>query len=79
MFLPELSSFVASLLFAVHPIHTEAVSIIYDLDLWHIHGFPADQFFGTLCGQFLESYVDNFWNLMWTVLESYVDSFGNFL
>lgn len=26
MFLPELSSFVAAILFAVHPIHTEAVS-----------------------------------------------------
>lgn len=26
MFLPELSSFVAAMLFAVHPIHTEAVS-----------------------------------------------------
>lgn len=26
MFLPELSSFVAAVLFAVHPIHTEAVS-----------------------------------------------------
>jgi len=26
MFLPEISSFIASMLFAVHPIHTEAVS-----------------------------------------------------
>lgn len=26
MFLPELGSFVAAMLFAVHPIHTEAVS-----------------------------------------------------
>lgn len=26
MFLPELASFVSSMLFAVHPIHTEAVS-----------------------------------------------------
>lgn len=28
LFLPEISSFVASMLFAVHPIHTEAVSKI---------------------------------------------------
>lgn len=28
MFLPELSSFVAAMLFAVHPIHTEAVSYL---------------------------------------------------
>jgi hypothetical protein len=29
MFLPELSSFVAAMLFAVHPIHTEAVSRLF--------------------------------------------------
>ena len=29
MFLKELTSFIAALLFAVHPIHTEAVSVWY--------------------------------------------------
>lgn len=29
MFLPEFASFVAAILFAVHPIHTEAVSILF--------------------------------------------------
>ena len=29
MFLPDVASFVAALLFAVHPIHTEAVSPLY--------------------------------------------------
>lgn len=28
MFLPDVASFVSALLFAVHPIHTEAVSLI---------------------------------------------------
>lgn len=29
LLLPELSSFIAAMLFAVHPIHTEAVSITF--------------------------------------------------
>lgn len=38
MFLPELGSFVAAMLFAVHPIHTEAVSIqFYDCSTHHFY------------------------------------------
>lgn len=33
MFLPELGSFVAAMLFAVHPIHTEAVRNIFYYNL----------------------------------------------
>lgn len=48
MFLKELTSFLAALLFAVHPIHTEAVSFnilnrFIEL-VWNIYNFFVNSF-----------------------------------
>lgn len=37
MFLPEIASFAAAMLFAVHPIHTEAVSTTYCFPCYLYH------------------------------------------